>query len=395
MQRALSAAAPPPPRPSVAAALASRIAQESTAPTVAAAEVEVSPVPVTLPQPVAVDSPRRNLAPLLLVGGLLAGLTLLTVTSAWPHLQAGSVILQTLLEQVSPLIGLGLVLLALTSALVTWKPGPRLQPLGAAAFVLAGVLTLPPLYGITQGKSGLSFGQTVVVSGPVQGNVISIAGDVRLQENAQVEGRVVTLLGDIEQAEGARVGGETSAVLGRAPNELAAASQPEGVGLATAAAFRPLLGWMGAAAWPQIFVALTGGLLLLLFVGGAAPTLARRQRHAPIRTLALGNLMLFALLVPALCLGVTGLLGPALLMLTLAGLMVATGLSVSLYDLGRALACRLRLPVPDVVGAVLGLSLLAASLSLPPLAFALALVGGVWGAGTLFLHRQERVMQPR
>ena len=76
-------------------------------------------------------------------------------------------------------------------------------------------------------------------------------------------------------------------------------------------------------------------------------------------------------------------------MLALVGLLIATGLSVSVYDAGRALACRLRLPVPDTVGAFLGLSALAASLSLPPLAFALALVGGAWGAGTLFLYRQD------
>ena len=75
----------------------------------------------------------------------------------------------------------------------------------------------------------------------------------------------------------------------------------------------------------------------------------------------------------------------------LGALLISTGLSVSLYDAGRVLAARLRLPVPDTVGALLGLSTFAASLSLPPLAFALALVGGAWGAGTLFLtHRTGR-----
>lgn len=83
-----------------------------------------------------------------------------------------------------------------------------------------------------------------------------------------------------------------------------------------------------------------------------------------------------------------GLLVPALLATAFALLTVATGLSVSAYDAGRALALRLRLPLPDAVGALLGLCAVAASLSAPPLALTLALVGGAWGAGTLLLTRQ-------
>ena len=418
--RAALQQAPLPPLPrSLAATVAGHIAQEGRAgsrvqapaeqptlehPTFAPIPqrpTEVSPaapllLPVaglTSPSPL----PRTNRAPLLLVSGLLAGLTLLTVTAAWPNLAAGALVLQTVLEHVAPVAGLGLLLLLLTSALVTWLPTPTVRRFGAGAFVLAGALSLPPLYGLVNGEPvngepGLSFGRPVEVSGPVRGNIVAIGGDVILQPGAEVEGRVVTLLGDIRQAPGARVGGEVSAVLGHTPGETAEANAlpaPRGVRLATAAAFRPLLGWLSAAAWPQIFVALTGGLLLLLFVAGTAPVLARRQRHAPMRTLALGVLMLAALLLPALALTFAGLLGPGLLVLALAGLLVATGLSVSVYDLGRALACRLRLPVPDTVGAVLGISLFAGSLSWTPLAFALALIGGAWGAGTLFLQRRE------
>ena len=54
-------------------------------------------------------------------------------------------------------------------------------------------------------------------------------------------------------------------------------------------------------------------------------------------------------------------------------------------------AFRLRLPVPDIVGAMLGLSTFAASLSYTPLAFTLALIGGTWGAGTLLLTRKQKV----
>lgn len=393
-----------PAAPPLAARLAARIAQEADqdlrdllrhAPVPSAAPLaprlaarialEAAPSHAAF-QPV---SPAHNPAPLLLVGGLLAGLTLLTVTSAWPNLHAGALVLQTVLEHVAPMTALGLLLLLVTSALVTLKPLPAMRRFGTAAFVLAGVLTMPPLYQAAQGSAGLSFGQPVVVRGEVPGNIVSIGGDVTLEAGARVGGRVVTVLGDIKQAPGATVAGETSALLGRAPGETPAVLPPQGVGLATAAAFRPLIGWLGAAAWPQIFVTMTGALLLLLFVAGTAPVLARRQRHAPMRTLALGILMLSALLIPAVALGLGGLLAPSLLMLALVGLLIATGLSVSVYDAGRALACRLRLPVPDAVGAFLGLSTLAASLSLPPLAFALALVGGAWGAGTLFLYRQD------
>ena len=386
---------------SLAASLAGRIAQEASdvprASVVQQASPQASPQVVAAlhaaaPTPAfAQAAPRTSRAPLLLVSALLAGLTLLTVTAAWPNLAAGALVLQTVLEHVAPVAGLGLLLLLLTSALVTWMPTPAVRRFGAGAFVLAGVLTLPPLYGVVNGEPGLSFGRPVEVQGLVKGNVIAIGGDVILQPGAEVEGRVVTLLGDIKQAPGARVHGEMSAVLGHTPGESAAAGAvpaPQGVQLATAAAFRPLVGWLSAAAWPQIFVALTGGLLLLLFVAGTAPVLARRQRHAPMRTLALGVLMLAALLLPALALTFAGLLGAGLLVLALAGLLIATGLSVTVYDLGRALACRLRLPVPDTVGAFLGISLVAGSLSWAPLAFALALVGGAWGAGTLFLQRQ-------
>jgi hypothetical protein len=357
------------------------------------------PVP-TAPERTAAANPAalgvltspQNSAPLLLVGALLVGVVLMTLSTAWPNLAAGAVVLRTLLEQVSPLAGVGLALLLLTSVLVAWKPVPAVRWAGAGAFALSAVLALPALYHVAGGDGGLSIGRSVTVSGPVSGNIIAIGGDVRLGEQAQVGGEVITLLGDVYQAPGAQVDGRVNALLGHAPGDRSAlqTAPPTGLGLATAAAFRPVLGWLGAAAWPQVFVVLTGGALLLLFVAGLAPGLARRQRHAPMRTLALGVLMLALLIGPATVLGLAGLLAPALLALALTALLVATGLSVSLYDLGRALANRVHLPVPDAVGALLGLSAFAASLSLPPLAFTLALVGGAWGVGTLLLTRLPR-----
>lgn len=392
------------PRPalpgSVAPAVLARIAAGATVPAGGSSEAfPLSGAALVPPETPASAWPgpggaarAHNPAPLLLVGALLVGVVVLALSSAWPNLAAGAVVLRTLLAQVSPLAGVGLALLLLTSVLVAWKPLPTVRRAGAGAFALSAVLALPALYHMAGGDGGLSIGRSVTVSGPVSGNVIAIGGDVRLGGGAQVGGEVITLLGDVYQAPGAQVSGRVNALLGHAPGDRSAlqTAPPTGLGLATAAAFRPVLGWLGAAAWPQVFVVLTGGALLLLFVAGLAPGLARRQRHAPMRTLALGVLMLAVLVGPAAVLGLAGLLAPALLALALAALLVATGLSVSVYDLGRALARRVRLPVPDAVGAFIGLSAFAASLSLPPLAFTLALIGGAWGAGTLLLTRLPR-----
>ena len=404
--KALGTASPPLPRASVAAAVASRVAAEQLGAPPPASLPQIIP---SQPQEVAVQtlglqaaplvpampslSPLlpKNPAPLLLVGALLLGLTLLALTTAWPNLAAGAVVLRSLLAQVSPLAGAGLALLLLTSALITWKPTPALRTAGAGAFALAAVLTLPALYNVAGGGHGLSIGRNVTVNGQVQGNVIAIGGNVYLKPEAQVQGEVVTLMGDVHREEGAKVSGRVNALLGHAPGDAQAIQTTpiSDLSLATAAAFRPVLGWLGGAAWPQIFVALTGSLLLLMFLAGMAPTLAQRQRHAPMRTLALGVLLLAALILPAAGLALVGLLGPALIVAATTALLIAAGLSVSVYDMGRALAYRVRLPVPDAVGALLGLSTFAASLSYAPLAFALALVGGAWGAGTLLLTRQR------
>ncbi|EYB66751.1 hypothetical protein DEIPH_ctg076orf0010 [Deinococcus phoenicis] len=368
--------APPLPAP-LAGPLAARIARESGG------------VPPALP-----PAPRHNPAPLLLVAGLLTGLTLLGVTSAWPNLAAGATVLQTLVAQVSPLAGIGLVLLLTVSFLIAWRPTPAMQRVGAGAFALSAVLTLPPLYEAF-GRSGITVGQDVTVHGQVAGNVIAVGGNVTLAPDARVQGEVITLFGDVRRDPHASVTGRVNTLLGHAPGDVTAlqTAPPAGLSLATASAFRPLLGWLGGAAWSRVFVVLTGGMLLLLFVAGAAPMLARRQRHAPLRTLALGVLALAVLIGPALALALAGLLVPALLACAFALLLVATGLSVSAYDVGRALAYRLRLPVPDAVGALLGLGAVAASLSVPPLALTCALVGGAWGTGTLLLTRTGREEQ--
>ncbi|GMA16015.1 polymer-forming cytoskeletal protein [Deinococcus metallilatus] len=367
---------PSPPLPASAAGpLAARIARE-----VGGGAATPAPTPA-----------RHNPAPLLLVSGLLVGLTLLGITSAWPNLAAGATVLQTLVAQVSPLAGVGLVLLLAVSLLIAWRPTPAVQRLGAGAFALSAVLTLPPLYQAF-GRSGVTVGHDVTVHGRVAGNVVALGGNVILARDAQVQGEVITLFGDVRREAGASVAGRVNTLLGHAPGDATAlqTAPPTGASLATASAFRPLLGWLGGAAWSRIFVVLTGGMLLLLFVAGAAPVLARRQRHAPLLTLALGVLALALLIGPALGLALAGLLVPALLASAFALLLVATGLSVSAYDAGRAVAYRLRLPAPDALGALLGLGAVAATLSLPPLALTCALVGGAWGTGTLLLTRPGR-----
>lgn len=339
--------------------------------------------------------PRHNPAPLALVVALMVGLTLLAVTTAWPNLAAGALVVQTLIAQVSPLAGLGLALLLLTAILVTWRPWPSVQWAGAGAFALSAVLTLPAL-GDVMARGDIRFGQDVNVRGSVDGNIITVGGNITLHPGARVNGEVVTLLGDVHRTPGAQVSGHVSALLGHVPGDPGAlqTAPPDGIGMATAAAFRPVLGWLGSAAWPQVFITLTGGALLLLFVANLAPMLARRQRHAPVRTMALGVLVLAALMLPAGLLAVVGLLGPALIAAALATVLIAVGLSVSAYDAGRTVAHRLNLPVPDAVGALLGLSVVAATLGSPPLALSVALVGGTWGAGTLLLTRgQSRVAE--
>lgn len=379
----------PLPRPGVAALVAARVTAEAAGAADGTDPQATRPAVTPLPPLNAVGAPpRHNPAPLILVVSLLLSLTLLGVVTVWPNLAAGAVVVQTLLAQVSPVAGAGLALLLVTSALVSARPTPVTQRLGAGAFALSAALTLPALYGLA--GNGVTFGD-VQVGGRVNGNVITLGGNVHLNSGADVRGEVITLLGDVYRAPDAQVTGRVNALLGHAPGdrEALATAPPRGLAAVTASAFRPVLGWLGSAAWPQVFVTLTGGALLLLFVSGLAPVLARRQRHAPVRTLALGILALAVLLGPAGGLALAGLLGPALIALALTAVLLALGLSVSAYDVGRAAALRARLPVPDAVGGMLGLCAVAASLSVPPLAFALALVGGAWGAGTLLLARGQ------
>ena len=391
--------APIPPAPSVAAGVASRVAadaRQGALDNVLRALPREAP-PHSLAGAVSARvarEARRNPAPPLLAAGLVAAFVLLTASFAWPNLAVGATVLRGLLAQLSPTVFAGFALLLVSCALVTWRPSAQMQRSASLAFALAAGLMTPSLWNLFDGDAGVNvvrLGGNVIVDRPVSGNVIALGGNVELRPGARVGGQVVAFLGDVQTFPGARVAGRQSALLGEvrgggASRSLATRPLPA---LGTASAFQPLLEWIGGAAWARIYVAALGALTLLLFLGGAAPLLARRQRRAPLQTLALGSLV-FGLSVPPLMLGaLSGFLVPTFVGAVLTLLALSVGLTVSLYDGGRALSRRFRLPMPDTLGALIGLSAFAAALSAPPLAFALWLLGGCWGAGTLLLARPE------
>lgn len=393
LSRALHSA-PPPTVPSVAALTAARVAEEAHPDVVTAMRSLPRLAPPAAVAPVVAARVRHeaqsNPAPLLLVGGLVLAFAVLVGSFAWPNLAAGATVLRALLSQVSPLAFVGLALAFVTALIVTWRPVPRMQWGGALAFSLAAALTLPSAYGLFTGRGSadvVRVGGNVVVDRAVPGNVIALGGNVVLRPGASVGGQAVAFLGDVRQEPGATVTGSVSALLGDvagAPRSLETRPLPA---LGTASAFQPLLEWIGGAAWTRIYVVAIAAIMLLLFLSGVAPQLARRQRYAPVRTFALGTLVM-GLAVPPLVLGaLSGFLVPAFVGSVLLLLALSVGLSVSLHDAGRAMVRTLRLPHAEVLGALLGLSLFAAALSAPPLAFALWALGGVWGAGTLLLAR--------
>ncbi|GHG04658.1 hypothetical protein GCM10017783_16620 [Deinococcus piscis] len=392
-------AAPPPLPSSSAAFLAARIAHS------AGQRPQARAVPAAgrySPHPAARRDSRS--APLALVGSLITGLLLLTVTSSWDGLSAGAGVLRGLLGSLPPTFGVGLVLLLGTSLLVARQPEFPTQarpvltgkPLwSGAAFAVAALLTFPTLYGALDSQ-GISVGKDLVIEGQHRGPVIALGGDIHLRSGSVVTGEVFTLLGDIYQDSGAQVGGQVTALLGQDPegHRPNAPDQSSGplsdLQLASATAIRPLLGWLGGAAWGALFWVLTSTLTLTLFVSGTASRLARRQRQAPLRTLALGVLALAALLVPATVLTFAGWLVPALGLCLLLTLLLGLGLGVSAFDIGRQLADRLHARVPDTLGVVIALALLSACLAWPPAALAVILIGGAWGSGSLLLIRRSR-----
>ncbi|MFC4452936.1 polymer-forming cytoskeletal protein [Deinococcus sonorensis] len=381
------------PRPliprSVAPGVAAMIRREAQATQAALQGQQQIPAPdAAFPGP---SSAARNPAPLALVLGLVAALLLLVLRMAWPNLTAGRVVVSAVLDTVTPLSLAGVLLAVTASALIVWRPRPALMRGGGVALALAAALTVPALIG-NVGRMPVSVGRTVTVHGPVQGDVLSVGGDINLEPGAQVSGQVVALLGNVRQQQGARVDGEVSALLGQVQGRPGSVSTPVAPlpglpSLGTASAFRPVLVWLtqlGGPVWLTLYLLLLGALTLLMFVGGLAPRLATRQQRAPLHTLALGLLSLGALGLPLLALTLSGVLLPALMASLLLLLVLSVGLCVSLYDTGRVASRNLRLPHPELSGPLLGLATFALLWLEPAAATVVGLAGGIWGVGTLF-----------
>ena len=137
-----------------------------------------------------------------------------------------------------------------------------------------------------------------------------------------------------------------------------------------------------------------GAVLLLVTVlllrGGRGARLARRQRHAPLQTLAAGTLAGLGLGGLGLLLISFGWAGAGWGLAIISTLAALVGLSVSMYAAGRVATRRLHLAFPEITSALAGLLAFSASLSIPALAAGLAILGGAWGLGTLLLGRVAR-----
>ncbi|WP_420595146.1 hypothetical protein [Deinococcus sp.] len=200
---------------------------------------------------------------------------------------------------------LGVVLLALLSWLIVARPSPAVRTLGALAFAMTGVLTLPALWNALQ---------------------------------------------------------QTPLHLYLAPNSQLTAER-----------------WLGAGALMAVTV--------LLLRGGRAAQLARRQRRAPLQTLAAGTLAGLGLTGLGLLLLAFGWTAAGTVLAFVSTLAAALGLSVSLYAVGKSVARRLHLALPELSGALTGVLALSASLSVPSLAAGLMVVGSAWGLGALLIGR--------
>ncbi|AWN22387.1 hypothetical protein DKM44_03345 [Deinococcus irradiatisoli] len=308
---------------SLAAALSARVAAEARG---------TAPLPESAPRPNGSPLPegpaalpplgRTRLNPpggpsgLGGLGVVLAfgGLTVLRSAPATQHTLDTLGAVRPLALPLVDILGLGV--LALLSWLIVARPTPAVRRLGALAFAMTAVLTLPALWDTLQ-QTPLRPHLAVIRSGQA------------------------------------------------APHLL-------------------LERWLGAG----LLLAVTA----LLLRGGWGARLARRQRRAPLQTLAAGTLAGLALGGLALMLLSFGWTAASTLLGALSALAAAIGLSVSLHAAGRSVARRLHLALPEVSGPLAGLLAFSASLSVPALAASLAIIGSAWGLGTLLLGREAARM---
>ena len=343
-------------------------------------------------------------APLYFIAALLGSVAVTLLALTWPYAStAGAALLEILRvlpnTMLAPVIAVALLaMIGAGSSKVQWR-----LPAGLLAFAVAAVGVVPqslPFFGNAQiigvsANSVVRFAGDIVVRGRVDGDVIAIGGNVRLVGEARVTGRVLTFLGDVNLPQSMSVSSGINAVLGTVNDASvlepirAQANLP---GLSAASALRPLRALVTSGTWQwwyfALLVALGSALILLPHLRHA---LQRPLRFQTGRSLSLGLLLLF-LTGPAVALGGLSLIGaPAALLLGIFTLLVfSSGAALALTELGalilQALGITRRAGLWRIVPSF---ALFGASLLYPPLALALWLLFGAWGAGALLIALRD------
>ena len=343
-------------------------------------------------------------APLYFIAALLGSVAVTLLALTWPYAStAGAALLEILRvlpnTMLAPVIAVALLaIVGAGSPKVAWR-----LPAGLLAFAVAAVAVVPqslPFFGNAQ-ISGISatsvvrFAGDIVVRGRVDGDVIAIGGNVRLTDEARVTGRVLTFLGDVNLLQSVSVTSGINAVLGTVNDastlmsvNAQSASLPR---LSAASALRPLRALVTAGTWQWwyfgLLVALGGALVLLPQLRHA---LQRPLRFQTGRSLSLGLLLLF-ITGPAVALGGLSLIGaPAALLLGVFTLLVfSSGAALALTELGTLILQAFGITRPGLWRVVPSFAFFGAALFYPPLALALWLLLGAWGAGALLIALRD------
>ena len=342
-------------------------------------------------------------APLYFIAALLGSVAVALLALTWPYAStAGAALLEIVhvlpSTMLTPVIAVALLaMIGASSSKVQWR-----LPAGLLAFAVAVVGVVPqslPFFGNAQVSAATSsvvrFAGDIVVRGRVEGDVIAIGGNVHLSNEARVTGRVLTFLGDVNLPRSSSVSSGINAVLGTVND----ASRLEPIppratlpSLSAASALRPLRALVTSGTWQwwyfALLVALGSALILLPHLRHA---LQRPLRFQTGRSLSLGLLLLF-LTGPAVALGGLSLIGaPAALLLGIFTLLVfSSGAALALTELGalilQAVGITRRAGLWRIVPSF---ALFGASLLYPPLALALWLLFGAWGAGALLIALRD------
>ena len=342
-------------------------------------------------------------APLYFIAALLGSVAVSLLALTWPYASsAGAALLEILRvlpnTMLAPVIAVALLaMIGASSSRVQWR-----LPAGLLAFAVAAVAVVPqslPFFGQAQISSAtgsvVRFAGDITVSGRVTGDVIAIGGNVHLSSDARVTGRVLTFLGDVNLPRSSSVSSGINAVLGTVND----ASRLEPIppratlpGLSAASALRPLRALVTSGTWQwwyfALLVALGSALILLPHLRHA---LQKPLRFQTGRSLSLGLLLLF-LTGPAVALGGLSLIGaPAALLLGIFTLLVfSSGAALALTELGalilQAIGVTQRAGIWRIVPSF---ALFGAALFYPPLALALWLLFGAWGAGALLIALRD------